>query len=711
MSLATGGLGGAGAGMSMGMAAHGGPTGVQIHQATSQPNSAGPPPGTTSAPISNAALGADLIDKNQLSKTDWNNAKTRPIVAVDLYGDACEVAFYPPSVSREGAEVDYVDEKGVKVQSLGKVWETMGGKKETASNGNLDFAQENEAIYKSVRKVLKKQRGYSALLDQMQTNATSSESAQVTAPQLLLGARQADTLPKSHLALYQTAPSSEHAIDTEPESSHPVTLVNSTLDGTSSPQNDDFDRVVINMKLHSQKKQLTMLPEEATALLLARAKRLAADTMTLLETKEGITIADGEENDGEGELYLEYPPALAIPAWQCKDVVVDALSDACHGTNPVLYQRSVAACAGALLPKFATDSNGKSGMAISKLHSVLNTRQQAHVAEVQKKAAKQKVDPETLMNDGYAPTVVLAGMTSHGLELAAVRIDSSNPSFGQSQLELPYGSIRVVSSVSYPTTEPLKIASKAFVELAEIVDECVPELEEEGGIAAVLTYGSISSQLALTEQIKKTLKGIQDDPIWNIDSVECMSTKPEIVAIGLATLGAVSHGRILPVNEGKKNRPACVVSNVSPTAIAVQYQFGKGRDWTEPKVIFDYDRRVPAGPYKLDLKASECLAVRKSPKGEDLYMDSDSEALVKEADNYSKGRYNADREEAALEVRVKILQRMERNGRWRQVGEILEPLANDSGGEREGKVAVESATLELSLDSIGYISVSTISDG
>ena len=454
-----------------------------------------------------------------------------------------------------------------------------------------------------------------------------------------------------------------------------------------------------------------MLPEEGTAILLARAKRMATDTMTLLETKEGITIPQGEENDGEEELYLEYAPALAIPAWQCKDVVVDALSDACHGTNPVLYQRSVAACVGALLPKFAIDSKGKSGMAVSNLHSLLNKRQQEHVVEVQKKAAKLKVDPATLMNDGYAPTVVLAGMTAHGLELSAVRINSSNDSFGQSQLELPYGSIRVVSSVSYPTTEPLKKLSKAFVELAEIVDECVPELEEEGGISTVITYGSISSQLALTEHIKKTLKGIQDDPIWNIDSVGCMSTQPDTVAMGLATLGAVSHGRISPVEEGKKARPACVVSNVSPTAIAVQFQFGKGRNWTDPKIVFDYDRRVPAGPYKLDLKASECLAVRKSTKGEDLYMDSDSEALLKEAENYSKGKYNADREEAALEFQVKILQRMERNGRWRQVGEIMEPLTKVSNGENDERVGVESATLELSLDSIGYISVSTTSDG
>ena len=716
MSLSTGGLAGAGggAGLSLSTMAHGGPNGLSTLQATQRTSSANAPPGTsTAAPVSNAALGADLIDKNQhLSKADWRNAVRRPIVAVDLYGEGCEVAFYPPNVSREGEEVDFTDDKGVKVQSLGKVWETMDNGTKSISHGNLELAQENDLTYKLMRKVLKNQRGYSPLLDHLaKQDKAAQATTSITAPQLLLGARQTDALPPSHLKLYQTAPSSSHAIDTAPQSSHPVTLVNSTLDGTSSPQNDDFDRVIINLKLHSQKKQLTILPEEATAILMARAKRVAADTMTLLETKEGISIPEGEENDGDEELYLDFPPAVAIPAWQCKDVAVDALNDACHGTNPVLYQRSVAACVGALLPKFATDSKGKSGMAISNLHSVLNKRQQNHVAEIQKKAAKQKVDPATLMNDGYAPTVVLVGMTSHGLELAAVRIDSSNASFGQSQLEVPYGAISVVSSVSYPTTEPLKIVSKAFVELAELVDECVPELEEEGGIAALLTYGSLSSQLALTDQIKKTLKGIKDDPIWNVDGVECMSSKPETVAMGLATLGAISHGRISPVSEGKKVRPVCHVSNVSPTAVAVQYQFGKERNWTEPKIVFDYDRRVPAGPYKLDFKASECVAVRKSDDGEDVYMDSDSDSLIKLSENYSKGRYNSDREEAALEFRVKVLQRMERNGRWRQVGETLKPLTKESDGDDDETVAVESATLELSLDSIGYISVSATSDG
>ena len=192
-----------------------------------------------------------------------------------------------------------------------------------------------------------------------------------------------------------------------------------------------------------------------------------------------------------------------------------------------------------------------------------------------------------------------------------------------------------------------------------------------------------------------------------------MSSKPEAVATGLATLGAISHGRIapIPVNEGKILKPICDVSNVSPTAIAVQYKFGKERRWTEPQIIFDYDRRVPAGPSRLDFKASECAAVRKSDKGEDIYIDSDSEVLMKLSETYSKGRYNADREEAALDFRVKVLQRMERHGRWRQVGETMNPLTKFSDENDEGIIAIESATLHLTLDSVGYISHSTTSDG
>ena len=65
MSLATSGLGGAGAGMSMSAMAHGGPSALSTHQQASSGNTAGPPPGTTAPPPSMASMAADLIDKNQ----------------------------------------------------------------------------------------------------------------------------------------------------------------------------------------------------------------------------------------------------------------------------------------------------------------------------------------------------------------------------------------------------------------------------------------------------------------------------------------------------------------------------------------------------------------------------------------------------------------------------------------------------------------------
>ena len=64
----------------------------------------------------------------------------------------------------------------------------------------------------------------------------------------------------------------------------------------------------------------------------------------------------------------------------------------------------------------------------------------------------------------------------------------------------------------------------------------------------------------------------------------------------LSVLAAVSHSRI--------GRPSIVVKNISPTtAVGLMYNFrvSKKSSWTEPKIIFDYDRRVPARPLKLTL--------------------------------------------------------------------------------------------------------------
>ena len=111
MSLATtsggAGAGLAGGGLSAAAMAHGGPnaalaTHTPPHNAqySSIPNSSGAaaPPGT-----SYAALGADLLDKNQsfLNGKNVRGVSALPIVGVDLYGDGCGVGYFGPMEKEE----------------------------------------------------------------------------------------------------------------------------------------------------------------------------------------------------------------------------------------------------------------------------------------------------------------------------------------------------------------------------------------------------------------------------------------------------------------------------------------------------------------------------------------------------------------------------------------------------------------------------------
>jgi len=170
-------------------------------------------------------------------------------------------------------------------------------------------------------------------------------------------------------------------------------------------------------------------------------------------------------------------------------------------------------------------------------------------------------------------------------------------------------------------------------------------------------------------------------------------------------------------------RPSIVVHNVTPCAVGVTCNFHGGEDdskWTSPKVIFDYDRRVlPNSSFKIDFSASECVVIRKDPS----LLDNE-EKLYEEAKKWSKGKYNSLREEAALDLRVRVVQRVERNGKWKGVGDVFTALTqkDDEVEDRDGaedealsdkkrKVAVEAASLELSLDSVGFIGVTMTSDG
>lgn len=692
MSLATSGVGGAGAGaggLSMATMAHGGPNALQTHQQASAGGSggAGPPPGTTAAPVSAAALGADQLDKNQ--NLNWKQIKkveSMPLVGVDLYGDKADVSYYP-SVENDKGKGFQSHEDWIKVKNVG-------------SGSCLVLKRGDEASYKALRRLLTKSKGYENVFEVACTPAdkkkdvgagsNGSSDVPIPSPQLLLGARQIKQLHKQIASKYVVGNSSSHIIDEDKsKGGEALTIENGNLDGSTVQQNNDFDRVTFNLKLLASKKALTILPEEAVGILVAKAKHDVHKT-----------IKNGKDDEEEEVDYLEYPSAFAIPAWACYDHTIDSLMDACQGSNPVLYQRSIAALAGSFVPRNVIHDN-KQKLENTPLYNIIVKK----LAEHKKKTQIAQQQKKELPNQSYSPMVIMAGMTNDGLELTAIEVKNPNETYFKSDCHTPYGEFKVISSVAFNHTKPLSLVPNSFTLLTDNIDEMCPELEEDGGVAAIVTYGTIEKQLALRNEITKTLKGIDDDEVWN-EKILFLSTREEVVSVGTSVMAAVSHVRIA--------KPSIDVKNVSPVAVGLSYNFHGGSTdskWTEPKMIFDYDRRVPAGPTKIDFSAAECVALRKDPS-----LLNDSERLLTESEKWSSGKSNSLREEAALDLRVRVVQRVERDGAWRQVDNVMTPLTKEKDTEDENsdesqKYAIESSTLELSLDSIGFLSAKLISDG
>ena len=690
MSLATSGIGGAGGGgMSMGIAAHGGPNALSMHQqASSGRTTTGPPPGTTAAPVNAAALGADQLDKNQnLNWRQINKVADMPIVGIDLYGDKGDVSYYPSVVGDDGEYASPDD--WIKVKHVGE-------------GSCLMLKKDDEVTYKSLRKLLTKSKGYETVFDQSccsvgtknKKDDESKSTVAIPSPYLLLGSRRVNELHEATAAKFIVGQDSKHIIDEDKahSGSDGLTIQNGSLDGSNLEQNNDFDRVTLNLKLLPNKKTLTLLPEEAVGVLVAKAKH------SVHKVVANSGNDDNKGDDGEEDSFLEYPSAFAIPAWACFDSTIDSLMDACQGSNPVLYQRSVAALAGALVPRIIIQEK-KQRLDNTHLYDLITKKLQDHDKKIQ--IAQQQQKP--LPNQSYSPMVIMAGLTDDGLELSAIEVKGPNETYMHSDCHVPFGEYKVISSVAFQHSNPLSLVQKSFCLLTDIIDEVCPELEDDGGVAAIVTYGTIEKQLKLRSALETTLKGIEGDEVWN-SNISFQSSREEAVGLGTSVLAAVSHGRI--------ERPSVVVKNIAPTAVAITYNFNggsKGSSWSEPKIIFDYDRRVPAGPSQIDFSAAECVALKENPS-----LFKDSEKLFEEAQKYSKKSYNNLREEAAQNLRIKVLQRMERDGDWKQVGDEFSPLTklketDENDGEQ--KYAVETSTFKVSLDSIGCLSVDMSSDG
>mmetsp|Transcript_31009 Transcript_31009/g.92957 ORF Transcript_31009/g.92957 Transcript_31009/m.92957 type:complete len:866 (-) Transcript_31009:1961-4558(-) len=727
MSLAAsaGGGGMGGGALSTAAMAHGGPSGMTMHRAAAQP-----PPGShahfagagVSAPGNLSALGADLVDKSQrgLGLRAVRNVSSLPLVAVDLYGEGGEVAYFPP-VPRTGEDGEGGEEGNPAAgEGDGGPLEVhaMGGSSRTGTD--LVLKRDDDAAHKAVRRMLTKGEGHydrvfsDALIDDPK-EAGKDGAARIVRPHLLLGARRTAEVRPSALEKYAvSADSDSAAIAPEDESARSVavSIRNSTLDG-SGPKGDDYDRVSFHLSVHKSKKSIAVLPEEATGVIIARSKKLV-DRSWSAEARSSSDVG----KDGE-EAYHELPAAVAVPGWANLDSAAEALLDAA-GPNAALYQRSVAACAGALLPNAGSGEN----------HCLIQLLGKRMSEEGKARQKREQSGAEDGPTGEYLPTLVLAGMTSDGIELTTIQLGQMQDMDEVDGLA-PFGDLTVHTTVCLQASDPLSSVKKAMKTLVEETDALLPELfDDDGGPAAIVTYGTVTHQLKLKDKLEGILKAYKTKGVagWD-DSIPFVSTREECVACGTALLAAVSHGRVYTVELGagagktaKKHRarPGVSASNASCSAVGVRYNYFDGKDdkWEPVKTIFDFDRRVPAGPYQIDMSAAEAAVIREAGGAE-----LDEEKLIEETKRLGGGKNIPKREAAALAMRVQVVQRTERGGEWLPVGDLMRPLTMMKGGDddddedgesskkKKEAVACESSQLDLSLGPVGLINCQLVSDG
>jgi len=673
------------------------------HQASAVARpSAGPPPGASAIPddmgmdggppsSAAAALAADLVDKHQqqLSLAQVRDLARFPIVAVDLYAansDAIQVAGFSPKLSATTSDDD----------------DAAAGAPETFFVGSIKdeiFLKTTEQSHKTFRKWLSQDRTFEDLQRDVLTgtgtdtntpqkqpkkddkNSTSSASSVVIqSPQQWLGIRRLSQAPESIKSKVQweddesTTKSPigpETASSTQPGS---VIMGNGSLDGTSAPQGDDYDRVVYKLKLCESKKALTVLPEEMTKVVFQNAQ---------YEVAKFYHDRIKKSKDFDSDDVPNYPCAVAVPAINCHDSSIEALLEAMGGTG-VVYQRSICALQGALMDT----------------HTLPNKQPTLfdHLRVMLTKLTKKK-DPDEEADESML--ILLTGMAQDCAEATAIMV--SAPRVGMMNNDMSWGGFKVLTNVSYRSPTPTKIIDKCISELFDTLDTIAPEA---GTPVAFVSYGTPAEQGTIQLKWKTLQKSLED---W--EEVPSFASSPQAVAIGTAYLGAVSHGRVKQIVHipGKKPKAdlAVHVHNVAPCAVGVtmHYHGGGGGTtkttaaWTPIKTIFDFDRRVPAGPYGLELIAAECLVYRENPTAKETLSDED---LVKAITANEGAKSIPKREQAALDLRVQIMQKYTRDGEWHKVGNEMSPLVTLDKDEK--KIACEKVLLELSLGTTGMIS-------
>ena len=677
-----------GGGLGGGVGSVGGGLATAAHAnnaALANPAAQVPPPGAeipggsggpTGAPVSIAALGADLVDKNQtLSMKQVRNTARLPLVGIDLYANDPIVSMFPPKPKEP--------DQTLKPTLVGKI------------RPQVCF-HKTEAAHKALRKFLNKDKTYESLLADSIAPAvagasgtdTDGKTVTLLKPQQWLGLRRLEDAPAfwkdgnvtiDKASMNTDAKSARQgttAMISEESVIDGVTITNGTLDGVSAPSGDDFDRVVYKVRLAENKKALTLLPEEATSLVVANAQYHVAK-------KTAGTKSKGNDDDEE-EDPLDYPVAVALPGWVCHDASLDAWVDVV--SCGAFFQRSVAALAGALVPGVVTN---KPNALMERINAVTQALWKAH----EKK------------NDGtsfdYKPLVVMVGVASDGIECTAIQVS-------ETQHNVPsclYGNFKVLTSMAIPHADPLSQMDRCVRDLYDRLDEVAPEVE---GPVAFVTYGSSKPDQAKMQASMEKIRSSLDT--W--EKVPIIPIRTECVSVGTAILGGVSHGRVTTLTQNANKKPkaqmAIRVQNVATCAVGVRMSYKPGV-WTDVKTIFDFDRRVPAGPYSVELKASECVAIREAGKGVEL----SDEAMLKATKEAEGAKGIPKREAAALDFQIQVVQKWTRDGEWVNVADparLLTKPDDDNSDDDSKRIACESVTLELKMSPTGMISQTLVGD-
>mmetsp|Transcript_21010 Transcript_21010/g.30276 ORF Transcript_21010/g.30276 Transcript_21010/m.30276 type:complete len:796 (+) Transcript_21010:1-2388(+) len=607
--------------------------------------------GSMGVPVLNSALAADLVDKSQLTSKQAKNLSHLPIVAIDMYGSDPVVAMFPPKPKTKNVDADNHNDTNT---NLGA---NLVGKFQPQIHLN-----KGENSHKILRKYLTKDKTYDDLKADTLASSSKTDTVLIDSPHRFLGIRRIKDCPNyiksktTNSLLQEDNSAGLSAAISEEASQESIFLTNGSLDGVSTPSGDDFDRLVYKVRLAKTKKAVTLLPEEATRMILSVAQSSVA--------RKHIS-GNGTDQDDP----LDFPVAIALPAWACHDASVESWMDACP-EGSVFFQRSVAALCGGLQP-----SKNKSP---NLLHDRINKVLQMKEAEHQKE------------NDGtdltYTPLVVTVGLTKDGVECTAIEV-------AETQNYLPaclFGNYRVICSVSIPDSTAVGDCIKKLYETLEYV---APELD---GPVGFLTYSSNQEEMTkLKTSLETTRRSLES---W--ENVPIIMARPDVVAIGTATLAGVTHGRLHVLIRPKKKPKAHLalrVQNVAPTAVGVRMTYDNGKTWTPVKTVFDFDRRVPAGPYPMELTAAECAAMRETTEYED------DEALQKATAKHEGRKGIPKREEAALAFQLEVVQKWTRTGEWIRVGDIQRPLTKIVDEAEQIRVACEKNTLELSLAGTGII--------